>query len=181
VSYATALYAQPPHRAWEHFEQVPALSEPKPTPSPTPSDTALDAVMDRLAQSGPVKPTPTPVLRLAMAAPPPVASNMCAVVATEIYNRVKDSYWREIIWIKGASSDGKKLVHEACVWIPMKGANVHMYDERFATIELRTKDTSKEAILTALRLTFPKMTFNEIHFLDEKTIGGELAGKTAER
>jgi hypothetical protein len=121
------------------------------------------------------------MLRLAMAAPTPAASNMCAVVATKIYVQVAGSYWRQIIWIKGASSDGKKLVHEAAVWIPMKGANVHMYEERSATIELPTKETSKEAILTALRLTFPHLTFNEIHFLDEKTIGGEVAGKTADQ
>src|SRR5207248_10764730 len=94
--------------------------------------------------------------------------NMCGVVATMVYGELSSAYWREIIAVDGVFPDGRKFKHMACVWIPMEDAKVLMYDVQYGTFELPTKDNSKEAILTALRVSFAKLTLIDIHFLDEK-------------
>jgi hypothetical protein len=166
LAFATALQGQ--GLALQIATPIPALSRPAPTATPAP-----------VASPSPDDPIEQKILhfRAQMAASSqgrnqsetPEASNRCAVVATAVYVMVEGSYWREIIDLRGTFPDGRKFMHQACVWIPMKGANAQIYDERFATIELPTKETSKEEILRAMQKVWgTKRTFTEIHFLDEK-------------
>jgi hypothetical protein len=98
-----------------------------------------------------------------------IEKKLCGIIATEIYMQVEGSYWRDIIWVRGTFPDGQKLSHLACVWIPMKDGNVLMYDVKYGTFILPTKDAKRDTILDALRIVFPTLKFTGIIFLDEKS------------
>ncbi len=104
------------------------------------------------------------------ATPSPVTptTNVCGVIATMIYAQVEGAQWREIVALKGTFQDGRKFQHMAAVWQPMKDSNVLLYDASYGTFMLHTKATDKQFILDAIRQLWPKLKFDEIHFLDDK-------------
>jgi hypothetical protein len=80
----------------------------------------------------------------------------CAIIASQVYNRLAGAYWRNIIDLKFIFKDGTKSHHAVCVWKVSDKSRVSVYDVAggsFGTYELPTTKTDKESIAKAIQET----------------------------